>query len=80
VLLLIVIPWVSGAAEETEIRVRLIDAHSGKPYVDRDVQVFGTNTPSGLPGKDVLFHLQRKTGADGLAHFQMAPRYLTGLF
>jgi len=62
-----------GATEKTEIRVRLINAVSGKPFAGRDQQLFGTNTRSGLPGKDILFHLQTKTGADGVARFFISP-------
>jgi hypothetical protein len=57
------------ASEKTEIRIRLINALSGKPFAGRNLQLFGTDTPSGLPGKDILFHLQEKTGADGVARF-----------
>lgn len=56
-------------AEKTEIRVRLINALTGKPYAGRDHQIFGTNTRSGLPDGDILFHLQTKSGPDGVAHF-----------
>ncbi len=56
-------------SSKTEIRLRLINAISGKPFAGRDAQLFGTNTPSGLPGRDILFHLQTKTGSDGVAHF-----------
>jgi hypothetical protein len=61
------------ASERTEIRVRLINALSGKPFAGRDQQLFGTNTPSGLPRRDILFHLQTKTGADGVAYFFINP-------
>jgi hypothetical protein len=72
-ILLIATVGASDMAEEAEIRVRLIDAHSGKPFVGRDVQFFGTNSRSGLlKAKDTLFHLQTKTRPDGIAHFQIA--------
>ncbi len=70
--LLISIICAFGVAQKTEIRVRLLDANNGRPYRGRDAQVFGTNSPSGLPGKDILFHLQTQTGPDGVAHFQVS--------
>jgi hypothetical protein len=63
----------SHASSKTEIRVRLINAISGTPCAGRDQQLFGTNTPLGLPGRDILFHLERKTGSDGVAHFFIDP-------
>jgi hypothetical protein len=60
-------------AEKTEVRIRLINALSGKPYVGRFAGLFGTNsTGPGLHGKEILFHLETKTGADGVAHFLIA--------
>jgi len=62
-----------AAGEKTEIRVRLIDVHSGKPYASRHVEIFGTNAPpgSGLHSNEIFFHLQTKTGPDGVARFQI---------
>ena len=61
-----------GAAGKTEIRLRLLNALTGKPYAGRHAGLFGTNTRSGLPDGDILFHLQTKTGPDGIAHFLIA--------
>jgi len=74
-ILCILASGILAAAEPAgvEIRVKLLDAHSGKPYVGRDVEVFGTNSKSGLPGKDILFHLQTRTKSDGVAHFFIRP-------
>jgi len=59
-----------GAAGKTEIRLRLLNALTGKPYAGRHAGLFGTNRPSGLlRAEDTLFHLQTKTGPDGIAHF-----------
>jgi hypothetical protein len=62
---------VLGIAGKAEIQVRLIDAHSGRPFADREVELFGTNAPSGLNTRDTLFHLQTTTGRDGVARFLM---------
>jgi hypothetical protein len=59
-----------GAAGKTEIRLRLLNALTGKPYAGRHAGLFGTNRPSGLlRAEDTLFHLQTITGPDGIAHF-----------
>jgi hypothetical protein len=58
-------------AQQTEIRVRLLDAHSGKPFRNRHVELFGTNSDQGLPAKDTLFDVSGQTGADGVVHFQL---------
>jgi hypothetical protein len=56
-----------------EIRVKLLNAHSGKPYVGRNAQLFGTNSRSGLlRANDTSFHLQTRTESDGVAHFQIS--------
>lgn len=68
-LLFIAIMPAVGVSEKTDIRVRLINALSGKPFVGRDQQLFGTNARSGPPHGDIVFHLQAKTGPDGIAHF-----------
>lgn len=55
-----------------EIRVRVIDAHSGKPYTKRDVLLAGTNASSGnLKASETLFTLRAKTDGDGVAHFEI---------
>lgn len=57
---------------ETEIRVRLLNAHSGKPYVGVEVELYGDNGV-GLLKKDVAFHLRSKTDSDGIARFAVEP-------
>jgi hypothetical protein len=64
----------AGAATRIRIDVKLLDANTGRPYVGRDVQLFGTNATSGLlKANDILFELHAKTGADGVARFDIAP-------
>lgn len=71
-LLFTIIVPARGVAKKPEIRVQLLNALTGKPYVGRDVQIFGDNSPSGiLRAKDTLFHLQTTTGSDGIAHFRI---------
>ncbi len=72
-LLLIAALRTFGVAEKTEIRVRILDAHSGKPYADRDAGLSGANSRSGLlHPKDIVFDVRNKTGPDGIAHFKIA--------
>jgi hypothetical protein len=81
VLLLLTILTGLRAADKTELRITLLDARSGKPYVGRDVQIFGTNATSGLQASDLVFHLQTKTDANGSAHFDIsAPLPLRFIF
>jgi hypothetical protein len=63
-----------AVAEHVEIRVRLLNGRSGKPYAGRSVQLFGDKAKTGLlKSYNILFHLQTKTGPDGVAHFQIGP-------
>ena len=72
-LLLTATSYIFGVAESTQIRVRLIDAHSGKPYAGRQAELFGTDSSSGLlKAEDTLFHLQTRTRPDGIAQFKIA--------
>ena len=71
-LMLSIVCPMARAGEKTEIRVRLLDAHSGKPYVNRELALFGSNSSSGmLYATDTLFELHAKTGVDGVAHFEL---------
>lgn len=74
VLMLTAITSALGVAEKLEIRVRLIDALTGKPYAERHAELIGTNTPPGheLHANEIAFDFQTKTGPDGVAHFQIA--------
>lgn len=71
-LLLSAIMPAAGVAEKTEVRLQLLNALTGKPYAGRHAGLFGTNTLSGLlRAEDTVFHLQTKTGPDGVAHFSV---------
>ncbi len=62
----------TAVASDAVVRVKLLHAHTGRPYVNRDVQLFGARSTSGLlRAKDTVFHLQTRTGADGIALFQI---------
>jgi hypothetical protein len=63
---------VFGMADGVEIRVKLLDAHSGKPYVKRDVEFFGTNGKHvSLTAHDIIFDRHAKTDSEGIAQFQL---------
>ena len=72
-LLLSVALHIFGVGENTYIRVRLIDAHSGRPYRGRHVELTGTNaSPGGLLHRyEISFDLQTRTGPDGVAQFRI---------
>jgi len=66
-----------AVAGKAEIRIRLINALNGKPYANRHAGLFGTN--GGMHANEILFHIETKTGHDGVAHFLLTkplPYYL----
>lgn len=69
----IVAPSFPQAGAVVEIRVRILNAHSGKPYVGKDVRLWGAKPGAGLKRRDIVFDLRAKTDSDGVAHFRLAP-------
>lgn len=61
------------AGTGVEIRVRILNAHSGKPCVGKEVRLWGAKQGLGLRQRDVVFDLRAKTDSDGVAHFRVAP-------
>jgi hypothetical protein len=44
-----------GTIKKIEVTIRLVAARSGKPFKDRDVEIFGTNSCYGLLEEDTIF-------------------------
>lgn len=72
---------VFGMADGAEIRVKLLDAHSGKPYAKRDVEMFGTKATAVAPkAHDTVFDRHAKTDSEGIAQFQLTAPLPARLF
>jgi hypothetical protein len=58
----------------TELRIKLLNAHTGMPYVEKGIEIFGTNAASGLKKEDIVIDLHGTTDPNGIAHFQLHGR------